>query len=217
MKLIEYIKNNYKTGDKLWSPAYGDLILQKINDSCDYMTFKEELLNATITFDANGKLSDLGQVMIFPNSKDEWPDLDELTVETLQHYYEDIESGEQYYIDGEPYMVSDSIKVEGNDKLNIRYHLIPVIEGRANVTANGIAFENEFRATLRFNPYTLYHYDKVLVKRNGLGWMPTMYAGYKNKLFITTDGAQTSHIIPYNDETEAFIGETEINNDFYDL
>jgi hypothetical protein len=53
--------------------------------------------------------------------------------------------------------------------------------------------------------------------RDGLGWMPAVYADYRNKLFITTDGTQTTHILPYNEETEAFIGETEINNDFYDL
>lgn len=194
MNIAEILKNVPK-GTKLYSPAFGDVILEEIRQ--DYIRVRTN--NIKREFYSDGRYYANGECMLFPSRKNkDWSKFG-VKPASLKFKVGDIihKSGYSHY----------TIKAIEEDRYRMKNDFFLMFID-----------QNEWEIT-KFDIKSLKPFDKVLVRdNNDSPWFTNFYSHYRKESSRFCYGCSNTNYaqcIPYNDETKHLVGTKEPCPEYY--
>lgn len=228
LNLVEILKDCPK-GIELYSPMYGLGILTKVTNRIHVKFPKEHNVKC---FRPDGKVSEDGEIMLFPKGKTTWEGFQRPFVDgdiitymlwrkpTTYIYRENGTHNTSYYVaySSENNKLYDDGKgaLAGN-RHNLRFATEEEKQKLFKaIQENGYKWNAETKTlekliSNKFDPKTLQPFDKVLVSYSD-EWFCDFFSHYDDAVVkfncICTGGCPYDCCIPYNDDTKHLIGKT---------
>lgn len=233
LNLVEILKDCPK-GIELYSPMYGIGILTKVTNRIHVKFPKEHNVKC---FRPDGKVSEDGEIMLFPKGKTTWEEFKRPFVDGDIIFRKQIIEGFKFHNIGIYKSLSTSAATNDmtlycqlnadNELYTLQHEVVYNNVWRLAtekekqklfkaIQENGYKWNAETKTlekliSNKFDPKTLQPFDKVLVSSND-EWFCDFFSHYDNDVIdyncICTGGCPYECCIPYNDDTKHLIGKS---------
>lgn len=208
MNIAEILTKYAKQGDKLYSPALGDVTYLFCTENCDETIIVVDKKGDKQKFNPEGDLCWLpgSECILFPRADQrDWN-------KYVQEHNGGFKVGDHVTWKSAQYCITDILDTD-EDEYNIC--IAPVIK---NIYDGSWVSSDEIKRCDHFDPKTLGHYDKIIGWNESMGVWAIDYFQFiagASKCKYVGMVKNYSWVIPYNSETESLVGTDNDLPDFY--